>query len=170
MVIEFIEGDDRPIFFHSLFFHPPLPVYLGSLATLELFVNASRPGIIYKSRREILRTEDLQGGEKDWDSCLFPGNQKNYLPPPPSWPGQLRHSHSRGLSGALGWQLPLRSPHFAVFKNLNASSSSSSLSFPLSLLISSSRDSATTLHPVAATFNSTNEPARSKGRIISFPS
>lgn len=51
MVIEFIEGDDRRIFFHSPFpFSPPLPVYLGSLGTLELFVNAARSGVIYKSR------------------------------------------------------------------------------------------------------------------------
>lgn len=83
MVIEFIEGDDRPISFHSLLFHPPLPVYLGSLATLELFVNASRPGIIYKSRRNPPGALLLElGSEKDWDSCLFSGNQKNYVPPP----------------------------------------------------------------------------------------
>lgn len=61
VVIEFIEGDDRPISFHSLLFHPPLPVYLGSLATLELFVNASRPGIIYKSRGDPPRTRSSPG-------------------------------------------------------------------------------------------------------------
>lgn len=50
---------------------------------LELFVNASRPGIIYKSRRDPPGLGALPGAEKDWDSCLFSGNQKNYVPPPP---------------------------------------------------------------------------------------
>lgn len=82
MVIEFIEGDDRRIFFHSLFlFSPLLPVYLGSLGTLELFVNAARPGIIYKCRRDPPVLGCYVGERLGQLSVL---RQSEKLPSPPS--------------------------------------------------------------------------------------
>lgn len=49
--------------------------------------------------------EDPARAEKDWDSCLFSGNQKNYRFSPPS-AGGTSPPPSRGLRRVQGWQLP----------------------------------------------------------------
>lgn len=82
----------------------PLSIHPGS-GILELFVSNTPQH--YSPKAAV----DLPRVEKDWDSCLFSGNQKNYLPTFPSFlplsvGGTSPPPTSRGLRRIQGWQLP----------------------------------------------------------------
>ena len=92
------------------FFH--WPVYLGSLGTLELFVNGARSGVIYKSRWDPAESP-LGCYSRERLGQLPVLRQSEKLPSTSVRPEQLRHSHSPRLKEKRqGWQLlrPGRSP------------------------------------------------------------
>lgn len=62
-----------------------------------------------------------RAAEKDWDSCLFSGNQKNYLPTFPSFLPPSVDGTSPRLKESTRVAAAFRTNTlFAVFKNLNA--------------------------------------------------
>lgn len=82
----------------------PLAVDLPRIRRSRVIRKQHSPALFARS------AEDPARAEKDWDSCLFSGNQKNYRSPP-SVGGTSPPPTSRGLRRVQGWQLlPGRAP------------------------------------------------------------
>jgi len=133
--------------------HPPLSRRFGcqhrrlkAVRSLRIlpFIPSSLPLTIYPGIRHTRVTrkqhspalfarsaEDPPRAEKDWDSCLFPGNQKNYPSLHLSLAVLCRRPTSRGLRRVQGWQLPPRreAPSSRFLRILTPSLLSPSISF-----------------------------------------